>query len=1231
MERWVRSKLEQCQDEMVCEWERYAQMAGSIGCEKAYIRCCIGECKAKWETLLSDVPTQVNVVSTAVPEERFENLQKLCAKLRERVRSQNEMAYQVLEVLKGKYQRQETTLDYIHNTLQREALLLREQLFRSRNRGEETEFTPQDFSLADFMRFAENNVLETAKAMSDFLQDRRVFDTDLELTFETEGHRGKDAEWKNHLEVEREAHSKEMKTALYHIETLKTKLSIRASEVASMRSVHEAGVRRLTDQIEELAAANEELELRLRRGGGGGGGGGSGEAGIGDPLSMQALKRRHETHGSVARRRASSLGARSVGRASSASSLPGDGTPPAPDTPTNAVEGLQAKVAELRNEKEKDSLMAQIRLQNLSLKSQTVFREYEAKRKKEVTDMLNSNNELYKKCCKLQNELGECQQKLSTVGLEAEVRTRKECAALFTAEREKHADDATALKALESKLEDLIVDRDHHKDLHAAAEANTHALREELDAVQRRAAEDRDAWEQERLQAAKTRAAASALARGGNKGSNALRRETSVAPGKAPALAAAGAASAPAAAAAAAAPPEAVARLREEVERLEARAAADAKEAAEERRRTAREAEAAAEAARVEALRAEAQAEKLRQDDMLAIKAGDGRRRELQQEVARLRTQVARLDDARDEAVERSTGQAEEVALLTRQLDQMLEASEASTQANRLRNTLFTSQKLETLLSAVQMGLSGRGGGEGGGAGQKEGGEEDDAASLIDEVRRMEEEREVAERRADVEKSVRAATAHVQEERCVELQENVRQLEQQLARLAAAAKEGAPVGQRSAVIVLSKGVNTDAASGVGGGGGGGGEMVVVSTTAATDAEQRCAIMGSMLLQAEDENRARTTEAAALGRQVASARRAGGEAYAVAEAQLEATEAAVRAMVAVEERLAVQEVDAVYKYLLEKVLDMKGGVRMRRQPVSRGEVGEGGDGEGEGGEGGGKTQGARGLLASAVDLWNQKSAVSRMTPLADLYFEVQDRGVQTLLVGKDHGKRGSAFSASQAASGTFDPGYVFRSGSEGDASALQKEHSLAHRRASTAAPERKPVSPSPPTPAAPPQDDAPSPSPPSAGEGGGGADDGVASSKNGAAPQPQNGRRRSSASHARVAVRSAFGDVPEQHGSVVITSIVNRRGSNAGAGAASARRRSSVAFVPHPPTSSMLEFSSSGQVSLDEVPEAQHTKPRPVTNAPMGPLKHASKKRDHFHPRTTEAQEEWVHEEYVREV
>ena len=423
MERWVWDKIECTRDEMLREWEKYAALAGNIGCEKSYIRCCAAECKMHWEELAKSIPEKKDVVSTAIPEERYENLQKLCTKLRERVRTQNQMAYEVLEVLKGKYQRQETTLDYIHNALQKEVVLLREQLFRSRHRHGESEFSAEDFSLVDFVRFAENNVVETAKAMKDFLQDNKTFDTEVSLTLQEEGSRGREAEWRDRLERERESHGKELRSTMVQLEAAKTKLHMRSSELSTLRSIHENDAKRMLAQVEELTAANSDLDSQLKT----------------ITKALQTSQLLQDT--AISKRKPS---------------VSGD-EPAQPPTPTNDVEGLQHLLEGVQGECKQNEVLAGIKLQELNLKTQTLFKSFEDSRKKEVKELMGQNDELFQKCCSMRNELDVQRDLHAAAQLEVQVATKEECARMFSKQAQRYETAAKDRRALEDRIEALVL------------------------------------------------------------------------------------------------------------------------------------------------------------------------------------------------------------------------------------------------------------------------------------------------------------------------------------------------------------------------------------------------------------------------------------------------------------------------------------------------------------------------------------------------------------------------------------------------------------------------------------------------------------------------------------------------------------------------------------------------------------------------------------------------------
>ncbi|KAJ9443842.1 hypothetical protein DIPPA_08628 [Diplonema papillatum] len=172
MEGWVWDVVQQCRDDMENVWKSSLSGASAIGCDVAYMNCCFVECTGLWNDVFQRLPERRKVrPSSGVPEDYYENTQRLCGVLRTRVRKQNDVAYAVLELLKGKVERRKTTLDSVHDTLLREVSVIRDEMFRLRHPDAKvTEFEADDFSVFDFVRFANNNLTDLATYLTEVLK-----------------------------------------------------------------------------------------------------------------------------------------------------------------------------------------------------------------------------------------------------------------------------------------------------------------------------------------------------------------------------------------------------------------------------------------------------------------------------------------------------------------------------------------------------------------------------------------------------------------------------------------------------------------------------------------------------------------------------------------------------------------------------------------------------------------------------------------------------------------------------------------------------------------------------------------------------------------------------------------------------------------------------------------------------------------------------------------------------
>ena len=258
MERWVWDKLQQCREDTTLVWEKYAGMAEKIGCEKAYMHCAMGDCRKLWDELMECVPEKKEVIMGTIPDEEYENLQRLCARLRQTVRNQNQTAYQVLEVLKGKIHRQTTTIDYIHNTLNKEIVLLREQLFRMYHPDSDTEFSSEEFSLIDFVKYADNSLKEAAGAIASSLKEHRVTSTEVDGRSSAQvsadhraNSRKRDLEWQARLDKEREDAQESTRQHLSQIEMLRAQLAVKSLTLSNVRNNTDTEVSKLKEAHEQ--------------------------------------------------------------------------------------------------------------------------------------------------------------------------------------------------------------------------------------------------------------------------------------------------------------------------------------------------------------------------------------------------------------------------------------------------------------------------------------------------------------------------------------------------------------------------------------------------------------------------------------------------------------------------------------------------------------------------------------------------------------------------------------------------------------------------------------------------------------------------------------------------------------------------------------------------------------------------------------------------------------------
>eukprot|EP00756_Hemistasia_phaeocysticola_P040747 Hpha_TRINITY_DN16880_c1_g3::TRINITY_DN16880_c1_g3_i1::g.148750::m.148750 len=271
MERWVWDKLRECRDKMEDEWEKSERSAAQVGAERSFITVCVQDCKALWADLFLQIPEKTEVNYGCIPEKEYENLQRMCAKLRSQVRDQNTTAYTVMEILKGKIHRQQSTIDHIHKTLLQEVLILREELFRKQrehNEEEESGFKPDQFSLLDYVRFADNQLQDAANAMADAMRDQVTVTQkayDMEVEKHRMGRRKSKAEQdlQQRLLKEQEERLEEVRQLRVEIETLKSQLTLKQAEGKSRL---DAEVQRLTEiHQQEVSLLHTEAEEKLAK------------------------------------------------------------------------------------------------------------------------------------------------------------------------------------------------------------------------------------------------------------------------------------------------------------------------------------------------------------------------------------------------------------------------------------------------------------------------------------------------------------------------------------------------------------------------------------------------------------------------------------------------------------------------------------------------------------------------------------------------------------------------------------------------------------------------------------------------------------------------------------------------------------------------------------------------------------------------------------------------------